>query len=423
MVERMRVLWFTGVQLPALSGQGLTRGGWQEGLRAALESYQPQIELGIVNFASAGRDSLVQGNATYFTIPRQSSRGRLARTFNAWRHTTYSPDDLARAIEIVARFQPDLVHFHGTENFYGLIADQISPPSVLSLQAILNGLHPFIFTDARPRDFLRQLGSLKFVKGGGLIHRWLTLKKYLRVEQKILHTCRNYIGRTGWDQAVLAACNPQARYFHCDEVLADGYYTTEWRAEAASRAVIYSTTTDAFFKGSLTLARALAILKRRGWKDIQLRLTGVEARSYVGAAVTRLAREEGLQENIVWLGRLSPTQIGDEMLRAGVYVHASHMDNSPNSLCEAMLVGMPCVAAFAGGVPSLVTDGVDGLLYHDRDAYILADKIAGVLNDPALATRLGGQARRRALARHDRQGIAARTDEIYRQVAQDRFLR
>jgi len=416
----MRVLWFTGIQLPALSGQGLTRGGWQEGLRRALEIHQPQIELGIVNFGLAGREPLVQGNATYFTLPRKSPRGRLSRALTAWRHTVYSPDDLAQAIAMVTRFQPDLVHFHGTENFFGLIADRISPPSVLSLQAIIHGLQPFVFTDAGLRDYLRQLTSKKFVKGTGPIHRWLTLKNYLPVEQKILRSCPNYIGRTDWDRAVLGALNPEARYFHCDEVLPDGFYTIEWRAAAARQPVIYTTTTDAFFKGSLTLARAMAILKRRGWKDVQLRIAGAEARSYIGAAVTELARKEGLLENIVWLGRLSPAQIGEEMLHAGVYVHASHMDNSPNSLCEAMLAGMPCVAAFAGGVPSLVTDDVDGLLYHDRDAFILADKIAGVLSDPALASRLGKQARRRALTRHDPREIAVRTVEIYHQVVQDR---
>jgi hypothetical protein len=55
MVERMRVLWFTGVQLPALTGQGLTRAGWQEGLRKALETYQPQVELGIAAFGPEPR--------------------------------------------------------------------------------------------------------------------------------------------------------------------------------------------------------------------------------------------------------------------------------------------------------------------------------------------------------------------------------
>jgi len=415
-MTNMRVLWFTGVQLPALSGQGLTRGGWQEGLRQALETHQPQVELGIANFGPQARGPLTQGNATYFTLPRRSPRGRLARIATAWRHATFFPEDLARAAEMVARFKPDLVHFHGTENFFGLIADRIAPPSVLSLQAIIHGLLPVLLTDASRGDLLRQVLSLRFIKGEGLIHRWLTLKKYLPVEKKILRACRNYIGRTDWDRALLAAINPAARYFHCDEVLAVRFYSTEWHPRAAGRPIIYTTTTDAFFKGSLTLARAVAVLKRRGWKDVQLRLAGSEARSHVGTAMTRLAKESSLEGNITWLGRLSPEQIAQEMLDAGVYVHASHMDNSPNSLCEAMLAGMPCVAARAGGVPSLIADGVDGLLYPDRDAGLLADRITQVLADGDLAARLGAAARRRALERHDRRKIAARTAEIYGQI-------
>jgi glycosyltransferase involved in cell wall biosynthesis len=417
----MRVLWFTGVELPALSGQGPTRGGWQEGLRKALEIHQPGVELGIVNFGPTGRKPLVKGNATYFTLPRRMPPGRLIRAANAWRHSSnFSTAELEAAIQMVAHFQPDLIHFYGTENSYGLIAGQVSVPSVVDLQAILHGLEPFYFTDATLQDYLRLITSRQFIKGKGPIHRWLTLQNYLGIEQRILAACHNFLGRTDWDRAVLAVLNPEGRYFHCDRVLTDGYYTMEWHPDANRQAVIYTTTSDAFFKGSLTLARAVVILKRRGWNEVKLHLAGAVANSYVGVAVTELARREGVQEDIIWLGRLSPARIGEEMESASVYVHASHMDNSPNSLCEAMLAGMPCVASFAGGAPSLVSDGVDGLLYHDRDAYMLADKLAVVLGDPALASRLGSQARRRALARHDRQAIAARTVEIYTQIAQSK---
>ncbi len=416
----MRVLWFTGVQFPALSRQGVTRAGWQEGLRKALETYHPEIELGIVNFGPESAGPLVQGNATYYTLPRKTPRGKLSRAAANWRHVTYAPEDLDRAVEMVDRFQPDLVHFHGTENPYGLIAGRIRPASVLSLQAILNGLQPFQFTDAGPRDLLPLIPTRIFARGEGPLHRWWRIKKYLGVEQEIFRVCRNYIGRTGWDRAMLSNLNPAACYFHCDEALADGYYQAEWRPAPAARPVIYTTTTDAFFKGSLTLARAVAIMKSRGWKDVQLRLAGTGGRSYVGKAVTRLAKEAGLEENIVWLDRLTPEQITAEMLAAGVYVHASHMDNSPNSLCEAMLAGMPCVAAFAGGVPSLITDEVNGLLYPDRDPYLLAGKVIRLLDDRELAARLGAAARRTALERHDRRRIADRTVEIYAHVAGSR---
>ena len=412
----MRVLWFTGVQLPALSGQGLTRAGWQEGLRAALETYQPQVELGVAAFGPQARQPLVQGNATYFTLPRPPARGRVARVWNAWQHRSYTAAEFDRCLELVQSFKPDLVHFHGSENFFGLISTDIAVPSLLSIQAVINGLHPFLLADLSWKDILGQVASLEFIKGDGWMHKWLVSDKYRTTEQKILRACQNYIGRTQWDQAMLMAFNPGANYFHCDEILADPFYALEWTGEAAGEAIVYSTTSAAFFKGGLTLARAVAILKQRGWGNVRLHLAGLDPLSMLGRKISALMVEHQLEENIFMLGRLSPQQIAEEMRHAGVYVLPSHMDNSPNSLCEAMLMGMPCIAAAVGGVPSLVRDGVDGWLYHDRDPYMLADKIARALSDRPLAARLGKQARRTALERHDRKTVAGRTVQIYQQV-------
>ena len=60
----MRVLWFTGVQLPAVTGEGLNRAGWQEGLRKALEDYAPEIEIVIASFGSEAYAPFTAGNAT-----------------------------------------------------------------------------------------------------------------------------------------------------------------------------------------------------------------------------------------------------------------------------------------------------------------------------------------------------------------------
>ena len=415
-VARMRVLWFTGVQLPALTGQSLTRAGWQEGLRNALEQYRPDVELGIVSFGPESRQPVVQGNATYFVIPRTIRRGKIRRIWKAWQHSSYTSDELDRCFEAVQSFKPDLVHFHGSENFYGLVNDRLSVPSVLSIQAVINGLQPFMLTDLGWKGILSNIATRNFLRGDGLIHRWITSEKFCGVERKILRSCRNYIGRTQWDRAMLEAFNPGANYYHCDEVLAGIFYSLEWKNQNAGKEVIYSTGSNAFFKGGLTLARAVAILKQRGREDIKLHLAGIDTASEFGHALTALIAEQHLEKNIVLLGRILPQQITGEMLQASLFVLPSHMDNSPNSLCEAMLMGMPCIAAHVGGVPSLIRDGMDGLLYHDRDPFILAEKIVQLLDDRALAVRLGAQARRTASERHDPEQIAERTVQIYQQV-------
>lgn len=416
----MRILWFTGVQLPALTGQGLTRAGWQEGLRKALETYEPEIELGIAAPGPEPRDPLTQANTTYFTLPGNARHGRWGKLRKAWQHASYTASDYEQCLEMVASFNPDLVHFHGSENFFGLISERLSTPSVLSIQAIVNGYFPFFFSDLGWREIARELATQAFLRGEGPLHKWLTWRKYLETEKRILCSCRNYMGRTEWDRAVLLAFNPEARYFACNEAMADPYYTLEWHAEAAGEAVIYSTSSGNYYKGSLLLARAVYLLKQRGWENIQLHLAGINRSYDAGKILVEFIRAHHLEENILLLERLSPGQITEEMQSAAVYVHPSHIDNSPNSLCEAMLVGLPCIAANVGGIPSLIRDGEDGLLYHDRDAYMLADRIAQLLNDRPLAARLGARARQTALARHDREQIARRTVEVYRQVLSSR---
>lgn len=64
------------------------------------------------------------------------------------------------------------------------------------------------------------------------------------------------------------------------------------------------------------------------------------------------------------MGKLTAGQMRDRYLASSLYVCCSALENSPNSLGEAMLLGMPCVSADVGGIPSMFTDGVDGILYR-----------------------------------------------------------
>lgn len=412
----MRVLWFTGAQLPALTGFELFRVGWQEGLRKSLERYCPDIELSIACFASERRDPLTVGNATYHTIPRILPRNGWERFKSAWQHNSFTPEEINRCRDLVDQIKPDLVHIHGTENAFVLDCKKMPVPVVISLQAIVNGYYPFLFSDLSWSQLLKKLLSMEFLKGYGIFHKWLTWAKYRKIEQDIYRSCSFVIGRTEWDRSLIAALSPQTRYFHCDEVLNDRFYDIEWKNGQTTSPIIYSTTSNAFFKGGLLLVEAMKILQERGYKDICLRMGGIDLQSELGVFVADFIHHNHLENSIQILGRLSPQQIVDEMLHAGLFTLPTHIDNSPNSLCEAMVMGMPIVATHVGGVPTLLTDRADGLLCHDRDPYMLADKMIQLVEDRIFANRLGAQARKTALLRHDRQKIAERTKQIYQSI-------
>ena len=90
-------------------------------------------------------------------------------------------------------------------------------------------------------------------------------------------------------------------------------------------------------------------------------------------------------------------------LHSNVFVLPSTIENSPNSLGEAMLLGVPCVAADVGGVTSMMDHKEEGYVYQSTAAYMLAHYICGVFDMEERAESVGLAARGHARKTHDPQ--------------------
>ena len=103
----------------------------------------------------------------------------------------------------------------------------------------------------------------------------------------------------------------------------------------------------------------------------------------------RLAAQLGVAGHIRYTGPLDAAAMRQAYLEADVFLLPSSCENSPNSLGEAMLLGLPCVAA-AVGIPSMLEDGREGYLYGDAlDEKALANAILRVLQSPDGGTAMG----------------------------------
>lgn len=131
----------------------------------------------------------------------------------------------------------------------------------------------------------------------------------------------------------------------------------------------------------------------------------------------KLIQKHHLEAHVLFQGTLSAQEMQKAYRRAHVFALPSSIENSPNSLGEAMLLGVPCVAADVGGVKQMMTDEKEGLLYQGDSPAMLAYAIDRIFTEDALASRLSEASRKRALADFDVEKNLATLWNIYHSLA------
>jgi len=122
-----------------------------------------------------------------------------------------------------------------------------------------------------------------------------------------------------------------------------------------------------------------------------------------------------LEDKVTMLGPLDEAAMKERFLLSSVFVCPSVVENSPNSLCEAMLLGMPVVAAAVGGIPSLLSDGKNGLLYEPGNVRDLTAAIE-IAWDLETGEVIAVAAAKRAKKTHNRILNYMRLREIYNEI-------
>lgn len=207
---------------------------------------------------------------------------------------------------------------------------------------------------------------------------------------------------------------PEARYYHLDEVLREPFYAKagKWKKLLKSgRNIIVSTISEAPYKGADVVLKAARKLKESGM-DFEWDVYGnVNAPFF--EKFTGICAED---VNVNFAGVIDARSLAKVLCSASVYVHPSYIENSPNSLCEAQMVGVPSIATNVGGVPSIIENGEDGILVPAGDYEAVADSISRVIGDKRLASALSSAAVEIAAERHDREKIVGGLMSIYDEI-------
>ena len=413
----MTVFWLLNFLPPpmarALDLPVQASGSWVMALQQALEEQPVRLILCAYSPAVSETQRREIGGVVYLALPAAGGKEALQAA--------------------LAAEQPDLLQIFGTENDHAVWAlESFAPQKTLLYIQGLAGPCGEHMADGLPPRFLRRqrMKECLAARTGGATVRQLRegLLEKGEAEKKVFALARNVLGRTEWDKAFTASVNPQARYYKLNEILRAPFYSGGWQRDPLRRPRIFVSQGNIPLKGLHRVIEALPAIAAR-YPDVQVDVAGWPPprkgallqpvmnwlAEYPGY-LDQLARRLGVADRIRYTGVLNAEAMKTCFLQSSVFLLPSSLENSPNSLGEAMLLGMPCAAANVGGVPSMMEDKKEGLLFDPARPDQMTQAVLALLDDPAGAEAMGKAARARAMADHDPKAIAAAQMALYNQL-------
>lgn len=423
----MRILWLVNRELPDIAHkEGLavnSAQGWLIGLSNALVK-DANLEL-IIMVTSTEIKRIAEGKVNgyrYIVIPQAIDKAKYDKSLSS------------KFAEYIRKVDPDIVHIMGSEfpQTYSMMQAleelKMIERAVISIQGIA-AVYADHYCKELPHS-LRKRNTLRdYLYKSSLIDDEQIYRTRGVYEILALKKAHHIIGRTDWDKACVEWFNPKANYHINNETLRPTFYEGIWSAEKCERHSIFFCQAGKPIKGFHWLLMALPILLNH-YPDIRVYIAGGSGEKIIDINGTprwknttymnflhRLIKETHLESYIVPCGDLNEQEMKERYLQSHVFVSASEIENSSNSVGEAMILGVPVVSSDVGGIKSLMVHEKEGLLYQKDAPYMLASSIKRIFDSDYFAEMLSSQARRRALVTHNAKKNVEQLFKIYSKVA------
>ena len=421
----MKVLWLCNFMLPAIAESlGLKAGnkeGWVAGLADAIQNRKEEnaLELGVC-FPTANPMETLKGELDgicYYSFFEDSKNPH-----------RYQAQYEASLRAIVEEFKPDLVHLFGTEYPHTLAMTKAFPHPdrlLVGMQGVCFE-YALVYTKGLPWKIINRSLFRDVIKKDNILKQQRKFTQRGLHEKEALLKIGNVCGRTEFDYKAVKEINKNNTYYFMNETLRSNFYGKEWDYKKCQPNSIFLSQGDYPIKGLHFLLKAMPVILADFPKtqvyvagDVITRYTTWKEKlkiSSYGKYIRDLIIENKLQNHITFLGRLDAVSMCNQFLNSHLFLSPSVIENSPNSVGEAMLLGMPVVSSDVGGVSSMMIHEKEGLLYPCEDTQALADSVIRIFKDEQLADNLAYAARQRALITHDPETNYSRLMEVYHDV-------
>lgn len=412
----MKILWVVNNLMPEIA-KTLGRihihgGGWLVSMSEDIVRHEGQLLKLYIVTTYDGRAVIIKTikDITYILVPERFSSSKLKH--------------------IIDSIEPDVIHLHGTEKTFGYKIMEACPSRkyVVSIQGIV-GICALHYMAYLPCEITKVKKLRDYFRNSTIIQGQRNFEKAGEIEKKIFDYADCVIGRTRWDKACLSYISPNARYEYCSENLRSIFYTEKWNISNCTLHTIFTSQGNYPIKGLHLLIQALPLIVKK-YPDTKLIVAGkniVEPTSFVstfkqstyGRHLRQLINKLKLSEHIVFTGELNEEEMCSRMLSSHVFVLPSSIENSPNSLGEAMILGLPCVCSNVGGVSDMLEDHEEGYLYPADEYYMIPYYVDKIFSSDDQAQHFSNTARKHALKTHNRLNNYNKLKSIYSKLLKD----
>lgn len=417
----MRVLWIT--ETPAeydISNRSYNGRGWIGALQKLIQDDSRISEFGII-FPHENDDKLLRINNTiYYPIKRNIPTNFFSWIISNWKNKIFNQFEIETLKKYIEDFSPDIIHVFGTESWLLQSIELTNIPCVVHLQGILQPIQNAYYPIGITKISTIKYDIISFLKGNSIWHYKRILDARTKIEEKYICNVQYFMGRTDWDKTISNFLSPNAKYFRVNEVLRPIFYNinevnTKYENSNKNKISLISTISNAPYKGLDVIIKTAILLKNKNI-DFEWNIVGITESQTFTKYLTKLFKIEYSNFNINILGVKNEIELTSLLVNSSLYIHTSYIDNSPNSVCEAQILGIPVISTNVGGISTLIENNLTGFLYAANDPFHLASLIVNTFNNKETYKRIADKGKKIAQQRHDKNIIKSDLLKSYQEI-------
>ena len=332
--------------------------------------------------------------------------------------------------KIINDKKPDVIHIFGTEfphTFAMIKAAEnkgMLDKTIINIQGLVS-VYAKHFYASLDNKTVRAYTFRDFVKRNNIHNQRLAFVKRGIYEEKALRLSRHVIGRTDWDKACVTRVNHDINYHFCNETLRKPFYENSWDIEKCEKHSIFVSQSNYPIKGFHYMLEAMADIVKI-YPDAHLYTTGNSPlnlnfnqkirQGYYSKYLGKLIKKYNLENNVTFLGYLDEDKMCERFLKSNVFVCCSSIENSPNSVGEAMILGVPVVTSDMCGVKNMLPHEKEGFVYQADAPYMLSYYIKKIFENRDIALKFSENAKQHAKETHNEDKNFKGLIKIYKEI-------